>query len=332
MEVGQQGRRVLGVGNEIRGQDVRVVAAPGGLALLLHLHLVDVGDFALDRLDGLGLVDRLDVEGDGHFRVQLQQLQQELVGQLGGHDLQVGGRPPGLAHPEGAGLPEVEAGGNNEIFRPHARLGDVPPGEAEGLPAPWVHLSVERLQSLPPIQGHGMYPQPLEVAHDVRLHPLQPGPGGGEVGGGNTKGDVLGAHDPVVAPGNLPFEHFRVLGPDAVKGILGRGNVHLIAAPATGAVVDEGELEGQGAVKVVQEGAPAAKDSRLILGACHRIIDVLIGDGLGIVAVPHLANAVFEHFHIGDGLLGGQGRPPFTPCGAVFCCGVAFGQSAPPFL
>lgn len=169
------------------------------------------------------------MEGNGHFRVQLQHFQQELVGQLRGHDLQIGGRAPGLAYPECAGLAEVEAGRDNKILCPHARLWDVLPGEAEGLPAPalgppgGVELPMQRLQPLPPVQGVGVYPQLLEVVQDVRLHPFQPGPGSGEVGGGDAEGDILKPFNAVVAPGNLPFEHIRVLGPDTVKVILGRG-------------------------------------------------------------------------------------------------------------
>ena len=87
LEVGQERRRVLGVGNEVRGQNFHVVPGPDRLFLLLHFHFVNVGDFALGHFDGLELVHRLNVEGDGHFRVQLQQLQQQFVRQLGGHDL-----------------------------------------------------------------------------------------------------------------------------------------------------------------------------------------------------------------------------------------------------
>ena len=169
------------------------------------------------------------------------------------------------------------------------------------------------LQPLPAVQGVGVYPQLFEVAHDVRLYTLQPWPGLGQRRGGNAKGDVLGADDTVIAPGNLPFEHIHILRPDAVKVIMGHGDIDLIAAPATGAVIDERELERQGAVKIVQERTPAVENRRLILGRCHGVVDVLIGDGFCVVAVPYPANAVFEHFHIGDGLLGGEGRLPFTP-------------------
>lgn len=75
------------------------------------------------------------MEGHGHFRVQLQQLQQELVRQLRSHNLQKGRRSPGLANPERPALGKVKAVGDNKILCSHAHLGDVPPGEAERLPA-----------------------------------------------------------------------------------------------------------------------------------------------------------------------------------------------------
>ena len=48
-----------------------IVAASDGFFLFLHLHLVNVADLALDGLDGLGLIDSLNVHGDGHFSVHL---------------------------------------------------------------------------------------------------------------------------------------------------------------------------------------------------------------------------------------------------------------------
>ena len=50
-------------------------------------------------------------------------------------------------------------------------------------------------------------------------------------------------------------------------------------------------------------------DGGLVLAGGHGVVDVLVGDGLGVEALPHPANAVFQHLHIGDGLLGGEGAP-----------------------
>ena len=45
-------------------------------------HAAYVGDFSLDRLNGLELVYRLNVHGDGQLGVQLQNLRQQLIRKL----------------------------------------------------------------------------------------------------------------------------------------------------------------------------------------------------------------------------------------------------------
>ena len=67
--------------------------------------------------------------------------------------------------------------------------------------------------------------------------------------------------------------------------------------------------------------------------ACYRIIDVLIFHSFCIEPAGELAHAVREHPHIGDRLLGGQGRPVFTLCGgaAPGCLLFCLLQSHPPF-
>lgn len=147
--------------------------------------------------------------------------------------------------------------------------------------------------------------------------------------GGDAERDVLGADDPVVAPGDLPFQHIHILAPDAVKVVVGHGDIDLVPAASPGAVVDKGELEREGAVKVVEEAAPAVKDGGLVLAGGYGIVNILVGDGFGVEALPHPANTVFQHFHIGDGLLCGEGA--FTgPCASG-----AFGswvqKRTPPF-
>ena len=134
---------------------------------------------------------------------------------------------------------------------------------------------------------------------NIAGHPLQPGAGCLQVLGGNAERDVLGADDPVIAPGDLPFQHIHILAPDAVKVVVGHGDIDLVPAAAPGAVVDEGELEREGAVKVVEEAAPAVEDGGLVLAGGYGIVNILVGDGFGVEALPHPANTVFQHFHIG---------------------------------
>ena len=83
LQIGQELCRVLAECNQVRGQDVGIVPGPHRLALFLHLHFADVGELALDGLNGLELIHRLNMERDRHFRIHLQNLRKELVGELG---------------------------------------------------------------------------------------------------------------------------------------------------------------------------------------------------------------------------------------------------------
>ena len=112
---------------------------------------------------------------------------------------------PCLAHAERAALPEVKAIRHDKVFRSHARVGDVRPLEAERLPAAGMKLAMQQGQTLPPVKGLALYPQPLKVADHVRLYTFQTGTSGGHIFSGDAKGDVLGPFDTVVAFGDLFF-------------------------------------------------------------------------------------------------------------------------------
>ena len=104
------------------------------------------------------LVYRLNVHGNRHFSVHLQQLGKELVRELGGHDLHIRGRSPCGAHAEQAALAEVKAGGGDKILCPHSGLGYHIPCKAERLHAAGVELAVKDLQPFQPREGPGLYP------------------------------------------------------------------------------------------------------------------------------------------------------------------------------
>ena len=266
---------------------------------------------------------------DGQLRVQLQNLCQQLVRHFRGQNLQIGRSAPRLAHAERAALAEVEAVRGDIVLRPHARFGNVLPRKAERLPLAGVHLTVEHGQPLPPVEGLALYAQPLEGAHHVGLHPAQPGPGLAHAGGGQAEGDVFGAYNAVVALGDLAFEHIHILVPDAVKLVLLGGDIDLIPGGSSGTAVDERELERQGAVKVIEERAPAAENGGLILRGRHGVIDVLVFHRFGKDVARKLADAVRVHHHIGDRLLGRQRGPAVNTFGFTF--GLCFPQQAPPF-
>ena len=100
------------------------------------------------------------------------------------------------------------------------------------------------------------------------------------------------------------MQHFRVLGPDAVKFIaLGRDvDAVRIAVPA-GGQVEEGKLKFDGAVEVVEEVAPALKDGGFILVLRKLVVNVLVLDRLGVKGIGDTADAVREHPLIRDAVL-----------------------------
>ena len=155
---------------------------------------------------------------------------QELVRELGRQNLQVGRRAPVLADAERPGLPEVEAVRRDVVLCAKARFWDVLPGEAERLPVAGVHLAVEQGQPRLPVHRDRGNAQPFEVACHIGLHPFQAG---------------AGLRDPLRRAGpkviyfdrsmpllllaiwffSIPVNSAR----DAVKVILGRGNVYLVS-------------------------------------------------------------------------------------------------------
>ena len=191
LQVSQKLRRILAERNEVRGQNVGIVPGPHRLALFLHLHFADVGELALDGLNGLELIHRLNMERNRHFRIQLQDLRQELVRELGRQNLQVGRRAPILADAERPGLPEVEAVRRDIVLCAKPGFGDVLPGEAERLPVAGVHLAVKQGQPRLPVHRDRGNAQPFEVACHVGLHPFQAGAGLRDPLGGQAERDIF---------------------------------------------------------------------------------------------------------------------------------------------
>ena len=68
------------------------------------------------RGNGGGLIDGLDMEGNGHFRIHFQKLRQQLVRELRGQNLQVRGSAPSRPHPEQSAETEVEAVRGDKVF------------------------------------------------------------------------------------------------------------------------------------------------------------------------------------------------------------------------
>ncbi len=129
---------------------------------------------------------------------------------------------------------------------------------------------------------------------------------------------------PLLLFGDLVFQHFHILTPDAVVIVILHGDVHAVPAARAAPVVEEGKLERKAAVKVVEAGAPPVKDGRLIFGLCELVVDVLVFNGFGVIAVRYPAHPVPVHFPVREGLLGGGGNvlsfreQPRRPCFSGF--------------
>ena len=177
---------------------------------------------------------------------------------------------------------------------------------------------MQHRKPIPAIQRMGLDSQPFQIAHDIGLHAPQPGTRLCHALGRQAKGDVLIPFNAVIALGDLAFEHFHILAPDAVEVILLCRDIHLVAVGAAAASVDKGKLERQRTVKIIQARAPPADNGGLILRGCHGIIDVLIFQRLCVKPAGELADAVRVHGDIGNGLLGGQ-RPVLICVFLLFC-------------
>ena len=299
---------VPAVGGEVGGDDVDVVPGADRLLLLLDLAPVQLRDGVLHRLDGLVLVDGLDVHGDDLAGVDVQDVRQHTVADVRGRDGQKRHGPVHIPRLEGAPAVEGKGGGCDEVLHGKPGLHQPLPLKGEGLTVPHVEHGVHQAQALLPVQYGGGHADALEVVEQVRLHMVQPGLGLPHGRRLDAEGQVLRLGEAVVAPGELAFQHLAVLRPNAVKCVPGgRDADGLLEALRVGRHVHEGQLEVDGAVEEVEEAAPLLEDGRLVLLLGELVVDVVELDGLGVVVVGDTADAVREHPLERDGLLGGAG-------------------------
>ena len=288
--------------------DVHIVAGTDGLLLLFNLHLVEVGNLGLDALDGLSLINGADMKIDRNVGVHIEKVRQHTVIQLRRENLQKAHRADGPAHLEALTLTEVEGGRRDEILGAEAGTGNHIEGETERLTGVHVEHIMQDFQALIAGQRLGFHTESLEVVENVSFHPVELCFGGTQRVSLNAEGNVLALDEAVVAFGELGLQHIRILGADVIEGIVLLGDADcLLELVDVHPLIDEGELNENGAVEVVQEVTPVLKDGGLVLVLGKLIIDVVVADGLGVEAAVHLADTVAAHLHIGDGLLGGLG-------------------------
>ena len=76
LEFFQQGFGIVAVGGEVGRNDVHVITGADSLFLLLNFAAIQLRDGVLDLLDGLVLIDRLDVHGHDFTGIHIQKILQ----------------------------------------------------------------------------------------------------------------------------------------------------------------------------------------------------------------------------------------------------------------
>ena len=306
LEILQQTLRLAAEGGEVGRDDVHVVAGADCLFLLFDLHLVEVGDLHLDALDCLRLVNRPDMKIDRNVAVHLKEVGKHTVIEFRREDLEKAHRADGSAHLEALAFTEVKGSGSDEVLAGKPRPGDHIEGKTKRLIAVHIEHIMKHFQPFVAGQRLGSHAEGFEVVEDVGFNAFELRLCRAEGVRLNAEGDVLLLDQPVVALGELVLQHSGILGADVVEGVLLCRNVDALAELIEACLmIDEGELDENRAIKVVQKVAPVLKDGSFVLVLRKLVVDVLKGDGLRVEAAVHLADTVAAHLHIGNGLLGG---------------------------
>ena len=87
-------------------------------------------------------------------------------------------------------------------------------------------------------------------------------------------------------------------------------------------MVNEGQLELDGAVKVIEEVTPVLKDCVLVLILCQLIVNIIKADTFGIRLILYPPDAILSHLTVCSGFLH---RQPFFLLlfRVIFCLGAA---------
>ena len=145
LQVLQELFRLCPVGSKVGGDDVHVIAAADRFLLFLDFCPVQVGNLALDGLDGAHLVHRLDMQVHDQAAFHVQKVRQHPVIQLRREDLDERDSPELSPHAEGLAVGEGEGAGRNKVFGGEAGRGQPVPGELKRL----LPVHVENLMQHP---------------------------------------------------------------------------------------------------------------------------------------------------------------------------------------
>ena len=124
------------------------------------------------------------------------------------------------------------------------------------------------------VQCSGGYAKTLEVIENIGLNTLQTGLGGFDAVSVDTKGQVFGLDETVVASGQLILQHCGVFFADTVKGVpLGRDENGVSKGLLRCRKIQKRQLEMNRAVEIIEEITPALKDRGLIFILGELIVD-----------------------------------------------------------
>ena len=236
----------------------------------------------------------------------VQEVRQHPVIQLRGQNLHEADRPVLPAHAELLAGAELEAGRGDEVLGGKTGRSQPVPLELERNLLVHVEDGVQLGQPGFAVQRLRRHPQTFEVVQHIILDALQPGLGGADAIRFNAERQVFGLDEAVIAPRQLVLQHLCVLHPDRVEIVpLGRDGDAAGESLLGRCQVQEGQLKPDGAVKVVEEIAPALEDGRFVLVLAELIVDVLELDGFCVAAIRHFTDTVRPHPFIGDAVLGG---------------------------
>ena len=169
--------------------------------------------------------------------------------------------------------------------------------------------AVHQLQPRFAIEGLCLYAELAEVVQQIQFDAFQTGLGGFVGIRFNPEGQVFLFLQAVVALGKLAAQHVRILGADAVKVIVLRGNVDALFKDfRVCRQIEEAELEVNRRVEVIQKIAPAVKERLLVLVLCKLVVDILKLNRPRIARICDAADAVRVHALIGNGFLRGMRR------------------------
>ena len=244
---------------------------------------------------------------DDQVLVHIQELGQHLVSQFRRENLEIARCAEGTAHHKVFAVSEGEARRGDIVLRGQAAGNELIVVKGKRIALIGIEGLVHDLQTLHSVQGISGHAQHLEIVENICFDALQLWPRLSHAVRFHRKGDVLAAHQAVVALRQLILQHLRIFHANIIEIIaLWRNADHALKLCHVGLVIDEGELEVDRAVKVVEKITPVLEDRVLVLILRKLVVNIVEAYRLGIELVVHPADAVAPHLPVGNGTLCGD--------------------------